>query len=401
MNDALWVGSPTLRAVGLLIGAGLTTVPAEPARLPDRLDWIGVVTLALAHNAAGLLHRAVVAGAAPGIPPALASALARHAATIAVRNTQALAEMSRLRTALTTAGIDSMPLKGAWLGQRNYNDLAARPSRDIDLLLPPGTIDTTLATLDACGYPTDSGLTRQQVHAKVRYAGQLVFHRSAGRFVVEPHWALAPHTLSVDIDHRGLWARARPTLAGGLMLPTLEPEDEFIMLCMHGFKEEWARLKWLSDLAAFTLSHPGLNTATITARAKDQGVWWMVLVGLELLHQVFSITTPLTAHVMSVEKAGHVADAVLALMADSAITPGRIAPESNAYKVSAIRMAMRERRRDRARYRLRTFLTPREIHFRNIPLHGALYPLHYLTKPLHDYAALPTWVALKRCLLRV
>jgi hypothetical protein len=292
VNPTLWAECPELRAVALLIGAGLPGAPAQPARLPDKLNWMSVVTLALAHNSAGLLHRAIAAGAAPGLPPPLATAISRHAAMIAARNGAAMGEMQRLLAAFAAAHIPALPLKGAWLCQRVYGDLAARPSRDIDLLLPPDAIDRALAVLDACGYPTDTGLTHRQLHAKCRYAGQLVFQRADGAFVVEPHWALAPRTLSVDIDHPGLWARARPEHAGTLTLPTLAPEDEFIMLCMHGYKEEWARLKWLSDLAGFVASHPDLDTAIITARAKSQGLWWMVLVGLALIGEVFAIPPP-------------------------------------------------------------------------------------------------------------
>ena len=398
MSLPAWRQAPALQAVAALVSAGLPPHSGTPpgpvaASAPD---WIAVVTLALQHNVAGLLHRGLGSAGLPGVPAALAQAVSRHATEIGHRNGAALAELHRLLLALAAAGVPAIPLKGAWLCQRLYGDLTARPGRDIDILIPETDLPAALPVFEACGYPTTTGLTPRQQRAQRRYSGQLVTQRRDGAFVVEPHWALAPHTISLGLDYPGLWRRVQTVAAGGAMLPTLAAEDEFVMLCQHGFKEEWQRLKWLADLAAFVITHPQLDYDVITTRARQQGAWWIVLVGAQLIAAVMGIETPVAAMARREARPMASVQEVLRRMADASLTREMLAPAANIYHVSRLRLAMRERASDRVRYILRTVLTPRDLHFRALALPDRLHGAYVPAKLAHDYILLPGWLLTRR-----
>jgi len=75
--------------------------------------------------------------------------------------------------------------------------------------------------------------------------------------------------------------------------------------------------------------------------------------------------------------------------------------ESGIYRVSGIRLGMRERISDRMRYILRSLGTPQERHFLTYKLPDGLFPAYYVLKPLHDGLVIPAWTGLKRARRRV
>jgi hypothetical protein len=339
-----------------------------------------------------LLHRAIVRGHAAEVPAPLARTIARHAAAASDRTAALVAELHRIRAALDSAGVVSIPLKGLWLNQRLYGDVSIRISRDIDVMIRPEATGAALQALAKSGYAVPPVLSARQLTAKARYAGQFLLHRHDGAFAIEPHWALAPHTLSLGLDHRALWQRSRVVAAGGFAMPALAPEDEFIMLCVHGFKEEWNRIRLIADLARFVLVYPSLDWDEVAARAQAQRVWWIVLVGLLLISTMFGIDTALSAAARGIRQPARVACHLLTRLTETAASPAQVPPDRNIYNVSAERRRMRERRLDRARYVLRTIATPREAHFRTVRLPDRLFPLYVGVKLLHDYVLLPCWL---------
>ena len=392
MNPPGWTPCAELAAVVALTGAGIAPETAPRLAL-GRVDWIAVATLALSHNVAGLVHRALSAGHAPDAPPHIANAFARHAAAIANRNEAALGEFLRLRAVLDRRGVASMPLKGPWLGQRLYGDMAARPSRDVDLLVSPQDWPRALTVLDEADYPTHTGLSPRQFAAKARTAGQLLFHRRDGRFVVEPHFAVAPRTLSVDLDHAALWQRAQAESHAGLTLPTLAAEDELILLAVHGFKEEWTRLKWFADFGAFLHVRTSLDWGIVAERARRQGVLGIVETALALVKIAFAI--PHSRPELFDRRQTYAIREILHRMDETARASRGVAAETNIYRVSPIRLAMRERRMDQARYVARSLFTPQERHFRTFRLPDRMFGAYYLIKPIQDCVLIPTWHVLK------
>jgi hypothetical protein len=197
--------------------------------------------------------------------------------------------------------------------------------------------------------------------------------------------------MSVNIDYPALWRRVRPIPFQGTTVLGFDPEDLMLVLCVHGAKEQWARLLWLCDIAEFLKRQRALDWDVLFRRAAQQGCLRMVLLGLATANRLLEANLPPVA----AERVA--ADRVAAKLAET-VCRNLIRGESGApsiYAVSRFRLDARELMRDQARYILRTITTPRDKHFALVKLPEWLFFGYPLVKLAHDYLALPVWMMAK------
>ena len=397
-----WDQSAASSELRLLAACIAAVVVRQPGRCEAALaagdpDWILFLTLALEHNVGGIVGAALTSLPAGRIPPAVMTALAAHRRHTGERNRAALDEQRRLLDMLDASGIPAVPMKGAWLCLRAYQDLTMRPSQDIDFLVPVASVVPMLPVLQHAGYDVATGLSPRQLQATIRNDCEFMFPRQDRQFVIEPHWAYVPRNLALPMDMAALWQRQVRVTIGSETWRTLDPEDELILLCVHGGKEEWARLKWLADLAAFVTASPGLDWQVVMERGRQMGASRIVGLGVLLLHEALAIRTPLLDQAMRDPVARHVSAELRRRIGVAAAARGVGVPVA-VYTISRMRLRLRERRRDQLRYLFRTIVTPRRIHFTLLPLPDPLHPLYVVVKIGIDYVLRPVWLIAKRLL---
>ena len=253
----------------------------------------------------------------------------------------------------------------------------------------PTDTDAACDALAALGFRNADAFTPAQRAAFRRYSGQDIVFRDG--VAVEPHWALAPRTLSLQVDHDALFARARDIeLAGaaGALLRRRRP--------CHGAVP--ARIEGAMDAPAvdrrsraYDRGQPGARLGGPAERAREQGCLRMVLVGLAL---AAALLDALPAAVERAIAEDREARALAEWAASRLFDPDRADP--SIYTLTAFRLRMRERMADRLRYVARTVATPRDIHFSLLRLPDALFFLYTPLKLVHDYALLPVWMLGKR-----
>jgi Uncharacterised nucleotidyltransferase len=350
--------------------------------------WLSFVTLALNHHVAGLAHSALSRIPEGVVPQPIIAQLARHACEIMRQRAAGIAEIDRISAALAQGGVPVIPIKGPTVRQRLYGAVAAGPSRDLDLLLPDDQQAAALRILAECGYSSAAGLTPRQARALMTLRGQDVMSRRDGRFVIEPHFALGPSNLAFKIDHAGLWKRASIAVDDAPNLLVLAPEDEFILLALHGGKEEWTRLKWLADLAVFLLRYPNLDWDVICRRAKRQRL--MNTIGLAAL-----MLTELTAREIPLAAAARRNPGLQALAQRIALQWEQPASARSVFAISPCHWVLCDSAVARASYLARTIVTPRSAHYRFVRLPDWMFPAYYPIKVIHDYLLLPVWILAK------
>ncbi len=298
----------------------------------------------------------------------------------------AVAELAELVDALAASGIQVLPFKGPVFGAQAYGDPSLRVFRDLDLLIAAEDVTAALAMLDQLGYRSDVGdLSPRRLRDYHRYNGQDALF-AAGRMPVEPHWALAPRTLSMAFDPVPLWARAGSIDVNGRALPCVAPEDALLIACLHGGKEQWSRLSWIADVAALMQAH-ALDWAAMLERAGASGLRRMVLLGARLAERLLdaALPEPLPAAIIADRVVDRLADRVQGgLFAGSSAAP-------SVFQFTGFRWSMRERWSDRFRYLSRTLLTARVTHFRSVDLPDGLAFLYPAVRLGHDFLALPLW----------
>jgi Uncharacterised nucleotidyltransferase len=354
----------------------------------NQTQWISFLTLSLDHHVAGIAFAGLSALPDGVVPEPVLRQLAQHSRRIMQHRAAGIAETRRIATALAQEGVPVIPIKGPCLRERVFGRIAAGPSGDLDLLLRKDQEPKALRIIAECGYASAARFTPRQGRALMSLRGQDVMLHRDKRFILEPHRALAPSNFGVRIDHEGLWQRARPLRHGEPFL-VLSPEDEFILLALHGCKEEWTRLKWVADLAAFLVRYPELDWDLVRNRALHQLMSKRIGLAMLLVDQLFVRETPRIAMARQRQKLCPLADQVVSRWA-------KVRAASSAFELSSVQWALCDNAAARLSYVLRTMMTPRAIHFRMVRLPDWAFPGYYAIKLLHDYGLWPIWALMKR-----
>lgn len=382
----------------ILILAGRGRLAAERATevlnlLQATLDWGYLTQAAIDHGIANRLFVNLISIDPSGMPEDLYKAASDYLDSERQRYSTFVGELFTILDALNQHQIRAIPFKGPLLASLLYGDIAARSCSDLDFLVRPESVVPALQVLEELGYDIRSDRTTRQEAAFRRYAGQYVFFPQRGLAPIEPHWAFCPRTLAVDLDYDGIWQRVVSHELHGRLVRSFAPEDQLTILALQGTKDEWARLRLICDIADLIAAYPQLAWPAVIERMRSQGVLRMLRVALILVRDVLGDRLP------AVAEAGLIGDRAAAKLAQRAarLLFDRSRAVSSVYAVSRMRLASRERYRDRALYLARTTATPRAIHYGIVRLPPPLFFLYCPIKLGYDYVALPIWLLKKSC----
>jgi hypothetical protein len=154
ITEARKADLPALTATVL----GWLNGPADPAIAAqvagwDEVDWEAARWVVQVHGVAPLLGRTSAGWADWGVlSPRLREYVATQHDRSAARVGLLLGDLAEVLAAFDSAGIESMPLKGALLAARYYPAPGLRPMNDLDLLVRPHDEARALAALEGLGY---------------------------------------------------------------------------------------------------------------------------------------------------------------------------------------------------------------------------------------------------------
>lgn len=244
------------------------------------LEWGEFLTLAGQQGLAGPAG-AWLEPAAHRIPPPWRERLRHQQAAHARRNLAVFREMLRLLFALDRWGVHAVPFKGPLLAQMAYGDLSARQFGDLDLWVSREDFTRAADALRELGYRTSGKV----------YGSEVQFGRPDGWVVVDLHWSLTVPKLAMLLDEERMRQDLYRLQAASQPLATLAPGDMLAVLCVHGLKEGWPKLKTVRDVAAL-IRHPALHWEDLLVRWQKQGSLRTVLLGLALAHTLLNAPLP-------------------------------------------------------------------------------------------------------------
>jgi len=194
-------------------------------------DWDCLSTYALYQDVGPVLYRRIGRlGVMPGAP---ASRMRDACRASAAKNLLLFADLGKILRATQAAGIPVIPLKGAFLAEAVYGDIALRPMADLDLLVKPADLPRAVQALRDLGYDSD-----QPFDPVAQQAGfqDMPPMRRPGGAMVELHWTLVTPLCGAriaDEELQGIWERSVPATIAGVPSRALSPEDLLLHLCMH------------------------------------------------------------------------------------------------------------------------------------------------------------------------
>lgn len=236
------------------------------------------------------------------------------------------------------------------LAQRLYGDVIGREYCDLDLLLRPADIPTAITSLERMGFTAALPLRPWQLQYQLRNGCE--YAMSNVRSHVELHWQFAPRQMGVIFDLDQLFRRATTVRAGDRDFPALSPEDEFLMLVVHGTKHGWSKLAWIADLAELLRSAP-LGWQYIRTESRRLHIRRMVRISCALAEW---LGTPPSEDIRG-EVAKDAQAQALARKVENAFSTGIDLDSMRAARHQFI-LAAKDSRADRMLYVLRHLFTP-------------------------------------------
>jgi len=262
------------RLIALLSGRGI-----DVQKLGD-LDWERIIGLAQKTGVASVLFASLKAKDVTPPPPA-AERIRKIYLTSAARNTRIFHEVGKILRALQAADIPVIPLKGIWLAESVYGNIALRSMGDVDLWVSRSRLDAARQVMHSLGYSSRSKTNRPQALQDALVGETQMFKTNAP--MVELHWNVFPgewlrHT--ARIDEQVIWQRTLPPNRENM--PRLSAEDAIIHICVHlavNHQMSDAALRTLVDLD-YARQKLQIDWSVVVRRARAWRVssaTWLVL----------------------------------------------------------------------------------------------------------------------------
>jgi hypothetical protein len=192
-------------------------------------DWVNLFDASRRHGLTPLLyHRIKPFFSAGSVPPQVQQRLKEIYLQAAARNMRLYRELEKIVRACNAAGVPVILLKGAYLAEVVYGNIALRSMVDVDLLVKQADLMRSHDILVGQGY----ALTEKS-DASCSVVRHMPPFTKEGVPRIEIHYTISGPPFSGRFDSAELWKRARKVSLQGAEAWALCPEDVLLHLCLH------------------------------------------------------------------------------------------------------------------------------------------------------------------------
>jgi hypothetical protein len=225
-----------------------------------------------------------------GIDDPLAPRLAEIRRASALQNRVLIDGGGPLLRALAGAGLPSLVLKGGALALARYEDIALRPMRDLDVVVPTASAASAVDVLRAAGWVPRAPITPEFI--EMQHAADL---SGPGLSRCDLHWHVYWECCRPDADE-ALWASSVALDFEGVPTRMLGPADQLLHVLVHGSRRTRRPvLVWVAD-AMLVLRAGGIDWSRFVAQAAERRFVLRALTGLQYLREAFA--APVTDDVL-------------------------------------------------------------------------------------------------------
>lgn len=206
------------------------------------------------------------------------------------RNQLQMRRGSRALAALSGAGIPSMLLKAFALIPLYYRDPGARPTGDMDVMVPIERDLEALQVLERAGWrPVKRALADMSEPYRARHYAHTLMNSEG--LSLDLHRHLLYFETRLDGD-KTFWSGAIPLLFEGIETRALQPADQLIHACAHGTPwNETPPIRWVAD-AIVLLRSAEIDWARVVRQAQEHQVTLIMRNTLAYLKDAFAAEIP-------------------------------------------------------------------------------------------------------------
>jgi len=386
-----------LAEIELLLCCARTSIDSKTLELLRTLlrqdmDWPRLIQRAGSHGVLPLLYRSLYRSSPDAVPKVILDQLREGFRSNVQHSLLLTAELLKLLHLFAVHGINAIPFKGPVLAASVYKDLSLRPFSDLDVLVNRDDILKAGGLLASEGYQpaTDNGVASDQNPdpEDVAYFGPKFYifvHQDHGTRV-DLQWRVTQRYFSFSLEENHGRGRLVPVMVAGRSVLTFAPMDLLLILCAHGAKHQWQKLKWICDVAELVRTEKEkIDWGKLQQEASRQGVGRMLSLGLFLARDLLGAELPVEVS-KAVERDFGGGSVVLRIV--SKLFTGSIEPYGN-FEMVIFYLRTMDRWQDRVRFCssylsqcLRAVATPtsKEREFFSLP--APLFFLYYFFRPL-------------------
>lgn len=217
--------------------------------LVGAIDWDFFVYLTLHHKVYPIVYRYLSTLSA--VPKEALLALQQQTNKNISQTLPMMAELVRVLKVMGKNGINVVVMKGFPLAYQLYKDITLRPSRDLDILIPPEELDKARMLIEENGYvlrPPISNLTPDQLKRWMKSNQHIEYWQPDKGILLEIHWRLDCHGMDIPLSQ--VKNSLIQVQIAGQSISILGKEESLLYLVLHGAVHAWFRLKWLYDVDA-------------------------------------------------------------------------------------------------------------------------------------------------------
>ena len=349
--------------------------------LREDINWAYVIQTAKLHGMIPLLSRHLQHTCSEAVPQVILDQLQRYCHRHALHNLFLTRELLKLLALFEAHGISAIPYKGPVLAATVYGDLALRQFTDLDIVVHKQDVLSGKALLLSQGYRPLCQLSEAQEATLLQSFHAYAFVRDDGRVSVDLHWRFTPSHYAFPLELELLWEHLEPVRLADTMVLTLPPEDLLLILCVHGTKDGWTRLKWICDVAEMVRMHQGMDWDRVIEQSGKLRSEHHLFLGLLLASNLLGAALPqeVLRKVQTDAVAGRLAAQVHTCLFSETADVVKVVESS------LLHFRVMQRWRDRITYVLHclcTMMTPNTRDQALLSLPTALSCLHYIFRPI-------------------
>ncbi|BDZ69009.1 nucleotidyltransferase domain-containing protein [Methanobacterium ferruginis] len=257
------------------------------------LDWNHLLKMAILHKVAVLLYLNLSSVCPEFIPVSVLLELKRIFYKNTQRNLLVSRELIKILAIFEENKINTIPYKGITLSILAYGNLKFRQFNDIDIFIEKEDFRKVKNALISHNYLIQYPLNHNKEDLHLKHMHELKFINTKNNIPVEIQWkfsGICSH-LQKDINKHIKELKLKSISINNYNILTFNPEDLFIILCLHAAGHSWSRLLWICDLNEMINSNV-LDWKRIVDIAHEWGIERILFISLILTNDLLDTRIP-------------------------------------------------------------------------------------------------------------
>ncbi len=347
--------------------------------LTQKIDWDYFHRIVALHGVLPIIYTNLKNIAQDSVPVKEMNHLKEQYLANVQRNLILTGELLKIMDLFESNGIEAIPLKGPVFAESVYGSLSLRQFVDLDILVHKSNILKVKQLFLEREYRLLAELEPVEIEKYLISQYNFHFYNTQNNISIELHWDISSMNDHFQIDPNQLWDDVRQVLISGKKVLSFAPENLLLILCIHGSRHNWKRLKWICDVAKLIQVHQKMDWNFIIEFAKNTGSKRVLMLGVFLAFDLLGV------HLPSAMIEGFRSNRPVQSLAKKIYKWQFTMIDYDIHKTPLFRILLRERIRDRIALLFlysKWLLSPNEIDRSFILLPPLLSFLYFFVRPI-------------------